>query len=184
MQNTTEWATIGTIVAPFGIRGELKVRSLTDIPDRFATIGTVYLAPEHTAYSVTTVRPHKGNVVVLRLAGIDDASSAETLRNRDITIPLAQLAQLPSDSYYQHDIIGLRVATLNEREVGTIVDIMETGSNDVYVIKATDGRQVLIPAIREIIKQIDLIRRMMYIDPMQGLLDDDGVKGEDDIDLT
>jgi len=66
----------------------------------------------------------------------------------------------------------LHVTTLDGRDVGEIVDIMITGSNDVYVIKAADGRQVLIPAIREVIKQVDLIRKMMYIEPIRGLLDD------------
>jgi 16S rRNA processing protein RimM len=85
---------------------------------------------------------------------------------------VSTLAKLPPDSYYQHDILGLHVFTLNGREVGTIVDIYLTGGNDVYVIKAPDGRQILIPAIKDVIKQIDLIRSTMYIDPLPGLLDD------------
>ncbi len=170
--HTTEWATIGKVVAPFGVRGELKVRSLTDIPDRFATLAAVHLGPEHSRRLIQSVRPYKGEMVVLKLAGIEDANTAEGLRNFDLTIPLSQLAQLPPDSYYQHDILGLRVRTLGGREIGAIEDIMVTGSNDVYVVKAPDGKQILVPAIRDVIKQIDLSRQMMYIDPISGLLDD------------
>lgn len=178
-----EYCTIGTIVAPFGVRGELKVRSLTDIPNRFAKLGTVYLGPRYTPYPITSVRPYKGDMVILKLSGIDDANAAEAVRNWNLSIPLDKLAKLPADLYYQHDIIGLHVKTLNERDIGTITDIMSTGSNDVYIIKTPDERQILIPAVKDIIKQIDLIRHLMYIDPIRGLLDEDAIV-DDQNDLT
>jgi 16S rRNA processing protein RimM len=179
--NETEWATIGKVVAPFGIRGELKILSLTDIPNRFAELETIYLGPDHTRYQVNGVRPYKGGMVVLTLAGIEDVNTAETLRSLELTIPLNELAKLPPDSYYQHDIIGLQVVTLDGRKVGEIKDIMVTGSNDVYVIKAVKGgKDVLIPAIKEVIRQVDLIGKMMYIEPIKGLLADDEVETRDE----
>lgn len=175
----TEWATIGHIVAPFGIRGELKVYSMTDIPNRFAQLETVYLGPEHTPWRIVSARPHKGEVVVLRLQGVNDANTADTLRNIALMIPASQLAQLPTDSYYHHDILGLQVVTLRGRSIGTIVDIIETGGNDVYVIRDQEsGKEILIPAIKDVVKQVDLIRRMMYIDPMQGLLNTDEAESD------
>ncbi len=177
-QQDTEWATIGKVVAPFGLHGELKVLSLTDIPNRFAELEAIYLGPDHMRHRINSVRPYKGEMVVLKLAGVEDANTAETLRNLDLTIPLSQLAKLPPDSYYQHDILGLQVLTLDGREIGRIMDILVTGSNDVYIIKAAaDGKQVLIPAIKDVIKQVDLIRQMMYIEPIQGLLDNDDTVG-------
>lgn len=171
--NETEWATIGKVVALFGIHGEIKVLSLTDIPNRFAELEAVYLGSDHTHYPIKSVRPYKGDMVVLKLAGIEDANTAETLRNLDLSIPLSQLAPLPPDSYYQHDLIGMEVVTVGGQNVGKIVDIMVTGSNDVYIIEGkAPGREILIPAIKDVIKQVDLIRRMMYIEPMKGLLDD------------
>ena len=89
-------------------------------------------------------------------SGFDDATSAEKLRNAELCIPLGKLAELPPDSYYQHDIIGLRVFTLDDKLLGTIIDI--------------SGTQQLIPAIKDVIKQIDLIRHTMHIDPIPGLL--------------
>jgi 16S rRNA processing protein RimM len=120
-------------------------------------------------------------MLLLKFSGINDATTAETLRKQDIFIPLDQLAQLPPDSYYQHDILGLQVATLAGRDVGVIVDIIETGSNDVYVVESPQKQQFLIPAIKEVIKQIDLIRHMMYIDPLVGLLDDHEIMTEEDV---
>jgi len=171
-QNETEWATIGKVVALFGVHGELKVLLLTDIPNRFAELDAVHLGPDHRRYLIESVRPHKGEMVVLKLEGIDDANAAELLLKLDLKIPLSKLAKLPADSYYQHDILGLRVFTLDERDLGNIIDIIVTGSNDVYVIKTQEGQQILIPAIKDVIKQIDLIRHTMYIDPLPGLLDD------------
>lgn len=170
-QNKTEWATIGKVVALFGVRGELKVRLLTDIPNRFAELDAVHAGPGHTRHLIQRVRPYKSEMIVLKLEGIDDANAAELLRNQDLQIPLSKLAKLPPDSYYQHDILGLRVFTLDKLELGKIVDILITGGNDVYVVKTADGSQVLIPAIKDVIKEIDLIRHTMYIDPLPGLLD-------------
>ena len=171
-QNNTEWATIGKVVALFGIHGELKVRLLTDIPNRFAELDAVYLGSNHTRYSIQRVLPYKAEMVVLKLEDIDDANTAEPLRNLDLQIPLSKLAKLPPDSYYQHDILGLHVFTLAERNLGDVVDIIVTGSNDVYVVKTPEGQEILIPAIKDVIKQIDLIRHTMYIDPLPGLLND------------
>lgn len=175
----TEWATIGQVVALFGVRGELKVRSLTDIPGRFEQLEAVYLGPERRRYGVEHVRPYKGEMVILKLAGIEDANAAEALRQQRLLIPLGELAELPPDSYYQHDILGLAVLLLDGHLLGHIVDILETGSNDVYTVQGADGKQVLIPAMKAVIKQIDLRRRTMYIDPLPGLLEPAGPEDEE-----
>src|SRR6266567_8562479 len=147
-QKKTEWATIGNIVAPFGLRGEVKVFLLSDVPDRFAQLEAVYLAPDYRRVVIEGVRPFKGTMVLLKLRGIDDVTAAEPLRNVGVYIPLEELAQLPPDSYYQHDILGLQVLTLNGREIGPVSDILVTGANDVYVVTGASGRQFLIPAVK------------------------------------
>jgi 16S rRNA processing protein RimM len=220
MKDTREWATIGKIVAPFGIHGELKVRLFTDIPNRFVTLDAIYVmgsrdqaghmgsrnqagymgsrnqagymgsrnqagymgsrnqagySSSYVLYPIEGVRPYKGEMVLLKLRGIDEPNAAETLRDSDLCVPLSALPQLPPDSYYQHDIVGLQVFKLDGTLIGVIDDIMSTGGNDVYIINTPDRRQFLIPAIKDVVKQIDLIRHVMYIDPMRGLLDDDAV---------
>ena len=179
-QQETEWATIGNVVAPFGVRGELKVKLLTDIPNRFSQLDVVYVGPDHIQHRIERVRPYKGEMVVLKLQGIADANTAEKMRNFDLSIPESQLAQLPPDSYYQHDILGLQVVTIQGRTIGPIVDIIVTGSNDVYVIKSPDGKQKLIPAIKDVVKQVDLQRKVMYIELIPGLLDDEAVFDADE----
>ena len=177
MKDTKEWVTIGKIVAPFGIRGELKVRSFTDIPDRFVKLEAIYLSPGYVSYALEGVRLYKGGaeVLLLKLHGIDDATAAEAVRGSTICVPLSSLPQLPPNSYYQHDIVGLQVFNLNGTLIGVIEDIMVTGGNDVYIVKAPNGKQILIPAIKDVVKQIDLTHQVMYIDPIRGLFDDDVV---------
>ncbi len=183
-QSIAEWATIGEVVALFGLGGELKVRTLTNIPNRFAELDAVYVGDSHVRHIIEGVRPYKGEMILLKLKGFDDATSAEKLRNADLCIPLSKLAKLPLDSYYQHDIIGLSVFTLDDKLLGTIVDIIVTGSNDVYVIKMENGTQQLIPAIKDVIKQIDLIRHTMHIDPIPGLLDNSDEQDREEEDVS
>ncbi len=181
-QSKTEWATIGKVVAFFGLQGELKVLSLTDIPNRFAQLEAVYLAPTHVRRRIESERPYKGDVIILKLEGIDDANAAESLRNIDLDIPLDELANLPPDVYYQHDIIGLLVKTVRGQEIGQITGIMPTGGNDVYEVKSSQGGQILIPAIKEVVKQVDLRRHVVYIDPIKGLLEDEEAISDQDED--
>ncbi len=179
-QNETEWATIGKVVALFGVRGELKVRLLTDIPDRFAELEAIHVGPDHTLLPIQRIRPYKGEMIVLKLEGIDEANAAEPLRNQELSIPLSKLAKLPPGFYYQHDILGLHVYTLAGQDLGTIDDIIVTGSNDVYSIKTPNGSQILIPAIKDVIKQIDLKHHTMHIDPLPGLLDNVGQENSEE----
>lgn len=179
-QQKTEWATIGQVVALFGVRGELKVRLLTDIPDRYTQLSAVFVGSERRKVTIERSRPYKGEMIILKLGGFDDANAAELLLRQEIVIPVSQLAELPTDSYYQHDILDLMVETLEHRELGRIVDILQTGSNDVYVVKNAEGKQVLIPAIKDVVKRIDLMHHLMTIDPLPGLLELSNSKGAED----
>jgi 16S rRNA processing protein RimM len=170
---STEWVTIGRIVALFGVRGDVKILPQTDIPNRFSKLRNIYLGPQHQRQRVTKATPYKENMVVLHLAGIDSANDVETLIGQEITIPLEEIPTLPADQYYIHDLIGLRVETPTGQKLGIITDVLATGANDVYVVREIgSGRDVLVPAVKEMIKRVDIPAGVIIINPLPGLFDD------------
>ncbi|MFN8458040.1 MAG: ribosome maturation factor RimM [Anaerolineae bacterium] len=161
---------IGKIIRAHGLRGELSVAVLTEFPERFDTTEWVYLGneAEATAYRLVSYRWHQENVL-LTLAGVTDRTQAEALRGQFVQIPVAEAAVLPEGSYYLYQLIGLNVQTTTGEFLGTISNILETGANDVYVVEH-NGREILLPAIPEVVKSIDLPQGMMVIELINGLI--------------
>src|SRR5262249_50770831 len=149
-------AAIGDIVGAFGLRGELKVESLSDVPGRFARLETIYLGEKHAPYRVLRAHTHK-HQVLLQLEGITDRTSAEGLRGLRLWIPVAELASLPADQFYLHDVLGLRVQHINGQRLGTVADVITTGAHDLFVVRDThSGAEVLLPVVKAFVKSIDL----------------------------
>jgi 16S rRNA processing protein RimM len=158
---------VGRILAPWGIRGEVKVEVLTDFPERFAPRKVIYL--NTSPLEIESCRPHKQHMVV-KLATIDSVEAAEKLRGQDLTIPSSELYPLPQGQYYTFQLIGLKVVTTEGQTLGRITDIMSTASNDVYIVEGKQG-EILIPAIEDVVKSIDLKKGKMVIEAIEGLLD-------------
>lgn len=164
--------TIGKAVKPFGVKGEVKIESLTDMPDRFKGLRRVVLVSprgEELSCGVDGVR-YAGETVLLRFAGYDTPEKARALNGWFIKVPREEAAPLPEGSYYWFEVIGMEVVSEGGETLGTVSDILETGSNDVYVVK--QGRKELyLPATKEIIRQVDRAARRITIHIMDGLLD-------------
>ena len=158
---------VGRILAPWGIRGEVKVEVLTDFPERFAPQKVLYLNAR--PLEIESCRPHKQHLVV-KLATIDSVEDAEKLRGQALTIPRSELSRLPEGQYYTFQIIGLAVLTTEGEHLGQVTDIMATAGNDVYIVKGKRG-EILIPAIEDVVKSIDLEEGKMVIEAIEGLLD-------------
>jgi len=158
---------VGRILAPWGIRGEVKVEVATDFPERFAPQKVVYLNAR--PLEIESCRPHKQHLVV-KLATIDSVEDAERLRGQDLTIPSSELSRLPEGQYYTFQIIGLDVLTTEGQYLGQVTDIMTTASNDVYIVEG-EGGEILIPAIEDVVKSIDLEEGKIIIEAIKGLLD-------------
>jgi len=160
--------TIGEIVAPHGVRGEVRVQPSTDIPGRFEHLAEVRLQwPDgrEQVLPLERVRGHKQQAI-LKLAGCDTRSAAEALRGARLVVFPWEQPPLPPGEYYVHQILGLRVVTTTGVEVGQVTEVLFTGSNEVYVTP-----QVLIPATKELVREIDLAQGVMVIEPVPGLLD-------------
>ena len=163
-----DWLLVGKIAGAFGVRGEVKVELLTDFPDRFAQIESVYLGDARVEHRICGVRNHKH--VLLDLEGVDGREQAQRMRGTLVWVPRSEAVELPDGEYYPDDIIGLEIVTDQGAVIGRIRDILSTGANDVYVVDA-DGRELLVPAIRDVVTEIDLKQGRITIHVMDGLLE-------------
>lgn len=158
---------VGQIVNTFGIKGFVKVKPFTDDITRFKALKKIYIKNEQ--HEIEEVKFHK-NMVLLKLKGIDTIEQAEMLRNCYIEIDRKDGVKLDENSYYIVDLLGLEVYQDNGKLLGILEDIYNTGSNDIYVVKNEEGKQLLLPAISEVIKDIDLNAKKITVHLIKGLV--------------
>lgn len=162
-----EHLVVGRIVAPHGVRGEVRVAIETDDPERFARLERVYLGDERVPYAVEGARLHKGQAL-LRLRGIDDRDAAEAWRSAWVYVAFEDALPLDEDEYYHYQLVGLEAITDGGESLGRVAEILTTGANDVYVIRGPRG-ELLLPAIGEVVLEIDLEANRMVVRPPQEL---------------
>ena len=162
---------VGVITTTHGVRGEVKVYPTTDEPERFLELDHVLLntGKEFRDLEIKNVRFFK-NLVILKFKGIDNINDIEKYKGHDLWIPREEGQELDEDEYYIADLLGLRVILDDGTEFGTLKNVMETGANDVYIIDTNAHGEVLVPAIRECIQDIDLEKNTMTIHLMKGLI--------------
>ena len=155
---------IGKIVNTFGIKGEVKVKPFTDDINRFDELKKVYVKTKTgiKQYKIENVKYHK-NMVLLKLEGINRTEDAEMLRNLFLEIDREDAIPLEEGTYFIADLIGLEVYTDEGKLLGKVDDIYNTGSNDIYVVKDELGKQILLPAIADVIKKIDIENKKITV---------------------
>ena len=156
---------IGQIVNTFGIKGLVKVKPFTNDITRFDNLKNVYI--KNKEYEIEKAKYHK-DMVLLKFKGINKIEDAENLKNCYLEINRED-GILEEGSYYIVDLLGLQVITDTGKTLGTIDDIYNTGSNDIYVVKDELGKQVLLPAIKDVIKEINLEKRRILVHLIKGL---------------
>lgn len=170
--HSDESITIGKILKPRGLRGEVKVLSLTDIPDRFEHLKMVSV---HTAQGqdiiveIENVRSYKG-FVYLQFRGRNSVEDIQHLLGGLLQVERSSVPELPEGVYYHFEILDSVVYTEDNQRLGTVVDILETGGHDVYIVQE-ESREYLIPATKEVVKHIDREKGIIIIHPLEGLLD-------------
>lgn len=158
---------IARIVAPHGIRGEIRATLLTDFPGRFKHTTEVWLGNPPTPARVRRARL-SGRQVVLQLEGVETRDQAEALRRQLVQVPESQAVSLPEGEYFWHQIIGLEVRDRIDVCLGRVAEVIETGSNHVYVIRGEHG-EWLLPATREVIEKIDLDSGVIRVQLLPGM---------------
>ena len=165
------WLVIGQVKGPHGVRGEVRVEILTDFPERFQAVSLLYIGDAHTPRDVERVRfTPKG--VLLKLIGIDSREAAGFLARSYVALPEAELSPLPAGSYHHYQIKGLAVYTDADRYLGNVAEFITTGSNDVYIVRGGESGEILLPAIAEVVRSIDLETQRIIVHLIPGLVHD------------
>lgn len=163
---------VGVITSPHGVRGEVKVFPTTDDVNRFKKLKTVILdtGKEQKTVGIEQVKFFK-NMVILKLKGYDSMNEVEGLRQKDLLVTRDQAVKLEADENFIVDLIGLKVVTDEGETLGEMKDVLQTGANDVYIVKASSGKEILLPAIKDCILKVDLEKGEMLVHVLDGLLD-------------
>lgn len=172
--NKMNYYQIGKIVNTHGIKGEVRVQSITDFPEkRFAPGAPVFVfqtGHDPRQLVIKTHRRHK-QFDLISFKGLDDINAVETLKGSDLKVSEDQQEELASGEYYYRDIVGLNVLDLDKQFIGTVKEIMKSGANDVWVIERKGQSDLLIPAIKDVVKNVDLDNHQIIIEMLDGLDD-------------
>ena len=164
-----EFLEAGKIVTTHGIRGEVKIMPYTDTPELLAEFDRLFMGRNKDEVTIVRSRVFK-NMVIAKIEGVDTPEDAEKLRNKLLYMHRDDL-ELGEDTYFIQDLIGMAVRDADSDELyGVIDDVMQTGANDVYVVKSAD-KELLVPAIADVVISTDIDGNVMTIRPLDGLFD-------------
>lgn len=162
---------VGTISSTHGIRGEVKVYPATEDLDRFRQLKHLILdtGKNHINLEIEGVKYFK-NQAILKFKGIDNINDIEKYKGKDLFVTRENAVKLEEDEYYVADLIGSNVISDEDIELGKLTEVIKTGANDVYVVTANDGKEILLPVIRECILDIDIDKQIIKVHVMDGLI--------------
>lgn len=158
---------MGKVVNVVGLKGELKIYSYTDRNERFEELDQIWL--DNEIRTIQNVR-YQNKVVILKLEGINDRNQAEAQRNKNVYIEEADLQELPEDTYYVRDLIGMEVLT-EEGKLGVISDVVQNTAQDLYEVKTEEGKKILIPVVKEFVLEVNMNDKIVKVKLPEGLLD-------------
>lgn len=165
---------IGRIINTHGVRGEVKILPLTDNPDRYLDLDWVYIEKDGKLQKleIEGIKFFK-NQVIAKFKGIDVMDKAEALKNLFVLVDREHAIKLPEDAFFICDLLGCMVYDEEGKTLGELADVLHTGSNDVYVVKGENGKEILIPALKTVVKEVSIKDRSIKVTLPEGLLDDE-----------
>ena len=164
-----EYLVVGFLRRPHGVRGEILMDIHTDFPERLKTGVTVLVGDDYQPMVIASHRSHAAGML-LRFRGVKSPEDAGQYRNTWVYVSAVGRPELPGGEYYHHQLIGLNIVTDDGRELGVLADILETGANDVYVVRDGEGNEVLLPAIPPVILEVRLADHQMRVHLLDGLI--------------
>lgn len=164
---------VGAITQTHGLKGEVKVFPTTDDVNRFKKLKNVLLdtGKENIELEIESVKFFK-QYVILKFKGIDNINDVEKYKGKSLFVTRENAVKLKKNEYFITDMIGMKVITDEEKDFGVLKEVMQTGANDVYVVETVDGKEVLLPAIKQCILEVDIENQLMKVHIMKGLLDE------------
>lgn len=168
-----EMISVGEICGTRGLKGEVKVLPLTDFPERFQGMKEIWVecGPKSGYYQIENYRSYK-QFLLFKFAGVDTVETAAGLVKGLLKVDEDEIFPLPEDTHYVFQLLGLTVEDLERGTLGVVTDVLQTGANDVYVIKSDRYGEVLIPAIKDVVLDIDLANGRMRVKLLPGLVDE------------
>ena len=162
------YLSVGFLRRPHGLGCEIIMDLHTDFPERMKSGRKLFVGEEHKPMTLTSVRPHQSGMLV-KFKNVETPEDAGLFRNQWVFIKAKDAPPLPEGKIYQHELIGFRVVDENDNPLGELVEILETGANDVYVVKDDSGTEILLPAIPSVILDLDAGARLMRVHLLEGL---------------
>ena len=159
---------IGRIVNAVALRGEVKVYNYSGYKERYEELDRIIV--ENTEYEIEKVR-YQQEMVILKLAGVDNRNDAEAMKNKDVFITEEDLDELPDDTFYIRDLIGLQAVDDSGR-IGIVKDVLQPSAQDVYVIKTDSGRDILVPAVKECVKEVNREEGFIRLSLIEGRIEE------------
>ena len=159
---------VGFLRRAHGVRGEIIMDLHTDFPERLQRGRKLWIGEERKPATLAGARPHAKGMLV-KFKGIETPEDASQLRNQWVYVKATDVPSLPEGKLYQHELFGFEVVDENGAPVGELVEIIETGANDVYVVRDESGKEILLPAIPSVVLELDAARRLMRVHLLEGL---------------
>jgi 16S rRNA processing protein RimM len=162
------YLTVGFLRRAHGVLGEIILDLHTDFPERLKSGRMLFLGEEHKPMTLASARPHAKGMLI-KFKGVETPEDVGQLRNQWVYVKASDMPPLPEGQLYQHELFGFSVVDESDKLLGELVEILETGANDVYVVRDANGREILLPVIPSVILELDPARRLIRVHLLEGL---------------
>jgi 16S rRNA processing protein RimM len=162
------YLTVGFLRRPHGLHGEIIMDLRTDFPERLKSGRKLFLGEEHKPMTLVSARPHAKGMLI-KFKGVETPEDVGQFRNQWVYVKASDVPPLPEGQIYQHELFGFKVLDESDNLLGELVEIIETGANDVYVVRDDSGHEILLPAIPSVVLDLDPARRLMRVHLLEGL---------------
>jgi 16S rRNA processing protein RimM len=162
------YLSVGFLRRPHGLRGEIIMDLHTDFPERLRKGRKLFLGEHHRPVTLEAVRPH-GKAMLIKFRAINTPEDAGQFRNQWVYTAMKDLPALPEDQHYQHELLGFEIVDDTGNPLGVLEEVVETGANDVYIVRDPSGKELLLPNIPSVVLELDFDRRMMKVHLLEGL---------------